>query len=114
MEMTFSLLKFYLYLRPKNSTLMRFGFCLFLLLCYSTLTFGQIESNGPVSIKPDTLSIIGVGDIMMGTNYPENKLPPSDGNFLLKEVEPVLKNAETIDERCDAIANHSNAKPSSC
>jgi hypothetical protein len=26
----------------------------------------------------DTLSIIGVGDIMMGTNYPEDKLPPND------------------------------------
>jgi poly-gamma-glutamate capsule biosynthesis protein CapA/YwtB (metallophosphatase superfamily) len=40
------------------------------------------------------VSIIGVGDIMMGTNYPENKLPPNDGDFLMKSVESVLSNAD--------------------
>src|SRR5258706_2872906 len=44
--------------------------------------------------KRDTVTIIGVGDIMMGTNYPENKLPSNNGNFLMKEVESVLKNAD--------------------
>ncbi|MDH5366365.1 MAG: CapA family protein [Cyclobacteriaceae bacterium] len=43
----------------------------------------------------DTVHIIGVGDIMMGTNFPnENYLPPSDGNHLFDEVESVLKNAD--------------------
>jgi hypothetical protein len=44
--------------------------------------------------KPDTVSIIGVGDIMMGTNYPENKLPPQDGAFLLRDVESILSDAD--------------------
>src|SRR5688572_6817785 len=44
--------------------------------------------------KPDTVSIIGVGDIMMGTNYPEDKLPPQDGAFLLRDVESILSNAD--------------------
>ena len=40
--------------------------------------------------KKDTITIIGVGDIMMGSNYPDNtKLPPNDGRDLMKEVEPI-------------------------
>ena len=36
----------------------------------------------------DTVVIIGVGDIMMGTNYPDPKyLPPDSGKFLLKGEE---------------------------
>ena len=42
----------------------------------------------------DTVSIIGVGDIMMGTTYPEDKLPPNDGDFLLKNVESILRDAD--------------------
>jgi hypothetical protein len=44
--------------------------------------------------RKDTLTIIGVGDIMMGTNYPEDRLPPDDGEFLLKDVASVLRNAD--------------------
>jgi hypothetical protein len=46
------------------------------------------------ALEPDTLSIIGVGDIMMGTNYPENKLPPDDGAHLLRNVESILRDAD--------------------
>ncbi len=43
----------------------------------------------------DTVTIIGVGDIMMGSNYPDRSgLPPNDGLDLMKEVEPILKNAD--------------------
>src|SRR5215216_4446667 len=45
-------------------------------------------------IKKDTVTIIGVGDIMMGTNYPEDKLPPQDGAFLMRSVESVLRDAD--------------------
>jgi poly-gamma-glutamate capsule biosynthesis protein CapA/YwtB (metallophosphatase superfamily) len=47
-----------------------------------------------IGYRPDTVSIIGVGDIMMGTNYPEDKLPPQDGAFLMKEVETLLQGAD--------------------
>ena len=43
----------------------------------------------------DTLSIIGVGDIMMGTNYPDdNYLPANRGRSLLQEVDSILQNAD--------------------
>ena len=44
--------------------------------------------------RKDTLAIIGVGDIMMGTNYPEDRLPPDDGKFLLEAVTPILRDAD--------------------
>ncbi len=41
------------------------------------------------------ISIIGVGDIMMGTNYPdETYLPPHDGKFLLQPLHAILQNAK--------------------
>jgi poly-gamma-glutamate capsule biosynthesis protein CapA/YwtB (metallophosphatase superfamily) len=44
----------------------------------------------------DTVSIIGVGDIMLGTIYPEgiNFLAPDDGKFLLKPADSLLKTAD--------------------
>ena len=43
----------------------------------------------------DTLSIIGVGDIMMGTNYPDpSYLPANKGRDMLTEVAPILQNAD--------------------
>lgn len=45
-------------------------------------------------VLKDTISIIGVGDIMMGTNYPANYLPPDEGIHLLAEVDSILQNAD--------------------
>lgn len=40
------------------------------------------------------VSIIGVGDIMLGTNFPHPKyMPPQDGDNLMKPLYPYLKNA---------------------
>lgn len=49
------------------------------------------------SIQADTnlISIIGVGDIMLGSSYPAEKyLPPNDGKDILKDVAPILQNAD--------------------
>lgn len=45
-------------------------------------------------IKPDTISIAAVGDVMLGTSFPsKNYLPPNDGRNLLDPVEAILNNA---------------------
>jgi poly-gamma-glutamate capsule biosynthesis protein CapA/YwtB (metallophosphatase superfamily) len=45
--------------------------------------------------KKDTITVIGVGDIMMGSNYPTGGvLPPNDGSELFKEVIPILASAD--------------------
>ncbi|MBL7871841.1 MAG: CapA family protein [Cyclobacteriaceae bacterium] len=47
------------------------------------------------SQKKDTSTVIGVGDIMMGSNYPNGGvLPPHDGNELMSEVNAILSNAD--------------------
>ena len=45
--------------------------------------------------KPDTVTIIGVGDLMLGSSFPEeDELPPNDGRALLKQVTPILKSGD--------------------
>lgn len=66
------------------------------------------------SSASDTLSIIGVGDIMMGTNYPEDKLPPDDGAFLLKDVEHVLRNADVTFGNLEGTLLDSGGTPKTC
>src|SRR5688572_23795012 len=57
------------------------------------LTTIVISSSAQRNLK-DTIAIIGVGDIMLGTSYPKGYLPPDDGKHLLKPVEKVLRNAD--------------------
>ncbi|MFM8834596.1 MAG: CapA family protein, partial [Cytophagales bacterium] len=57
-----------------------------LLVVFTTHSFSQTK---------DTVTVIGVGDIMMGTNYPDNSgLPPQDGKELMRAVESILQNAD--------------------
>jgi poly-gamma-glutamate capsule biosynthesis protein CapA/YwtB (metallophosphatase superfamily) len=42
------------------------------------------------------LFVAAVGDIMMGTTYPAEKLPPQDGGFLFRNVKQKLKGADII------------------
>lgn len=58
-----------------------------LLLSFSILAGAQKPGK-------DTITIIGVGDIMLGTSYPKGYLPPNDGKYLLSPVESELKNAD--------------------
>jgi Bacterial capsule synthesis protein PGA_cap len=46
-------------------------------------------------VQKDTVTVIGVGDIMMGTNYPDDsQLPPQDGLHLMSSIDFVLKDAD--------------------
>lgn len=44
-------------------------------------------------VKAD-LHIKAVGDIMLGTNFPDDRLAPNDGSELLKVITPILKDAD--------------------
>jgi poly-gamma-glutamate capsule biosynthesis protein CapA/YwtB (metallophosphatase superfamily) len=61
--------------------------------CTLTLSFSQEKSTLTNRVK-DTVSIIGVGDIMMGTSHPKPALPPNDGEYLMKEVANILRSAD--------------------
>jgi poly-gamma-glutamate capsule biosynthesis protein CapA/YwtB (metallophosphatase superfamily) len=64
---------------------------------YRILPFilGVFVSFVSTAQKKDTITVIGVGDIMMGSNYPAaDKLPPNDGRDLMKEVTEILSSAD--------------------
>ena len=65
-------------------------FLLLILLGISTNMFSQELATS----KQDTISVIAVGDIMMGTDFPRYALPSNNGKDLLKSVESTLKSAD--------------------
>lgn len=49
----------------------------------------------PTSIKKDTITVVGVGDLMLGTNYPHKYLiPPKSGQELMHDVNPIIQQAD--------------------
>ena len=59
-----------------------------------SLTDGQpVVEPTPKNNEP--ITIAAVGDIMMGSTYPnDSRMPPNDGADLLKEVTPILSTAD--------------------
>jgi len=72
-----------------------------------------VKQDTTILVK-DTLTIIGVGDIMMGTNYPENKLPENDGDFLMKDVESHLNDADVTFGNLEGTLLNSGGTPKKC
>lgn len=65
-------------------------------------------------VKKDTLSIIGVGDIMMGTDYPDNRLPVSNGSLLMKDVEGILQSADITFGNLEGVLLDEEGTPKRC
>ncbi|ELR73801.1 Capsule biosynthesis protein capA [Fulvivirga imtechensis AK7] len=66
-------------------------------------------------IFKDTVSIIGVGDIMLGTNFPESwYLPPDEGRGLLAEVTPILQNADITFGNLEGVILNEGGDPKYC
>lgn len=60
-------------------------------------SLSQVKKDTIAEVKrKDTVSIIGVGDIMLGTTFPShtNYLPPDDGSLLLKPAHEFLRCAD--------------------
>jgi poly-gamma-glutamate capsule biosynthesis protein CapA/YwtB (metallophosphatase superfamily) len=64
---------------------------------------------------PDTLQIIGVGDMMLGTNYPSSSyLPPNDGKDILAPVKHILENADLTFGNMEGVILTGEGKVKSC
>ncbi len=57
--------------------------------CAVPVCCGKPESKP--QIKKLDINITAVGDIMLGTNFPDDRLAPDDGAQLLKAITPILK-----------------------
>ncbi len=47
-----------------------------------------------ISLAQTSVTLVAVGDIMMGTDYPNNRLPAADGKHLMEDVANILKDAD--------------------
>jgi poly-gamma-glutamate capsule biosynthesis protein CapA/YwtB (metallophosphatase superfamily) len=54
----------------------------------------QPEQKAAKNLQAMQISIAAVGDMMLGTDFPENHLPDDDGVAFLKEVTPFLSAAD--------------------
>ena len=65
-----------------------------------------------------TVSIIGVGDIMMGTNYPESPagayLPADNGRALFSDVTPFFKTADIVFGNLEGVLLDKGGTPKRC
>ena len=81
----------------------------------SALTGYAVDSADSLSLSgKDTLTVIGVGDIMMGTNYPEDRLPPNDGDFLMRDVTSVLQDADVTFGNLEGTLLDEGGTPKKC
>jgi poly-gamma-glutamate capsule biosynthesis protein CapA/YwtB (metallophosphatase superfamily) len=65
--------------------------------------------------RPDTISIIGVGDMMLGTNFPDEKyLPPDSGKYLLEDVTDILRSADLTFGNLEGVILDSGGDPKNC
>jgi poly-gamma-glutamate capsule biosynthesis protein CapA/YwtB (metallophosphatase superfamily) len=68
-----------------------------------------------IKMRKDTLVIIGVGDIMMGTNYPDDsRLPPDNGAFLMQAVEEYLRDADLTFGNLEGVLLDSGGTVKTC
>ncbi len=79
----------------------------------------EIKNSDPSSDKKESpkdkkqeITIIGVGDIMLGSNYPSKGLLPNDN--ILKDTEAVLKEADLTVGNLEGTLFDSGGTPKSC
>lgn len=66
-------------------------------------------------VLKDTVTIIGVGDIMMGTNFPdESYLPHGDGSHLWEPVNSILNDADVTFGNLEGVILNEGGSPKSC
>lgn len=67
------------------------------------------------NIQPDTISIVAVGDIMMGTNFPNSSYLPADsGNLLWKSVRPYLLDADLTFGNLEGVILNEGGEAKEC
>ncbi len=85
-----------------------FTILFFICLCHATCTstgvskgitppddtIDSITAGIPADSTAHTVSVAMTGDIMMGTSYPEHKLPPANGKGLFADAGDILRHAD--------------------
>lgn len=69
-----------------------------------------------VAASSDELTIVGVGDVMMGLNYPDDSplLPPNDGADIFADVKPILQDANLTVGNLEGVLLNHGGNPKKC
>ncbi len=71
--------------------------------------------NKSNNVTKKVISIVAVGDIMLGTNYPSKEsLPPNDGKHILDEVKHITKDADLTFGNLEGVVLNSGGQPKKC
>lgn len=86
------------------------------LICsLSSGILGQGIDSLPSPQHLDTVIIAGVGDMMLGTNYPSDvHLPPQDGRDILGPVTPILQSADVAFGNLEGVLLSGEGNPKKC
>ena len=96
----------------------RIASTLFFIVLHTLLLAQQPQdSTGSIPARTtarDTISIIGVGDMMMGSNYGSGILPPHDGAGLMADVQDLLKSANLTFGNLEGVVMDSGGTAKTC
>ena len=82
-----------------------------LVLKLEDTTLSSVADNS----KKQILQIIGVGDMMFGTNFPSAAhLPPNDGKNLISEVDSILKSADITFGNLEGVVLNQGGQVKNC
>lgn len=78
-------------------------------------TTSNSTKPGKENPNDNLISIIGVGDIMLGSNYPSSSsLPPDDGKFLLDSVKDISNSADIVFGNLEGTFLNKGGDPKIC
>lgn len=77
-------------------------------------TVETVLSDSVKSEDDGIITVIGVGDIMMGTTYPSTDLPPNDGRELFDGVKEILEDADLTLGNLEGPFLNSGGTPKEC
>ncbi len=91
------------------------AFCCFIDISGNNQQKNDLEADNKNSHEPRIISVIGVGDIMMGTNYPNSSyLPANNGRNLFKPVEDFLGSADVTFGNLEGVLLDEGGTPKRC
>lgn len=76
----------------------------------------KVQDAQAAEAKDDNLTIIGVGDIMMGRNFPDDSpiLPSKDGALIFSDVKDVLRDADVTVGNLEGVLLDKGGTSKSC
>ncbi len=90
-------------------------FCCFIDISGNNQKKNDLETDNKNIREPRIVSVIGVGDIMMGTNYPNSSyLPANNGRNLFKPVEDILGSADVTFGNLEGVLLDEGGTPKRC